>query len=363
MRRIALVLLGAVVALTGAATIAVAQQEIFLDGKVRTGDELSIPAEEIVDDDLYLFGGTIDVNGDVGGDLIVFGGQVSIDGTVEGDVLAAAGTVDIGGAVGGDVRVGAGQVTIDGAVGEDLLAGVGRLVVDSRVDGDVLFGGGAVNLRGDVGGDVLGGAGTYERSGTVGGDERVSIEETEERAPRSPALEAVLRFASLFLIGLGLLWVARRVVADRAAAIERAPGPVLGWGLGLVAALGLVPVGLLLIGVVLAIFFAWLGLSLLVALTATLVVAGWVAVIAGGFVIVAVLAPITVGSWLGSAMLSADTPAYLSMAAGVAVLVVVGAVPVLGTIVGLAVTVVGGGTWLRGLFTGDRSASDPATVG
>ena len=69
----------------------------LLGGKLRTGDTVTVPADETWDGDLYLLGGRVSVAGSVDGDLTVLGGQVDVGGSVTGDVLAAGGNVSIAG--------------------------------------------------------------------------------------------------------------------------------------------------------------------------------------------------------------------------------------------------------------------------
>ena len=108
------------------ATSIVLAQESVLDGKLRTGETVMVPANESVDGDLYLVGGTVTMDGNVDGDLTVVGGQVTVNGTVTGDVLAAGGMISIGGTIEGDLRQAGGQTTLGGDVGEDVLAAGGR---------------------------------------------------------------------------------------------------------------------------------------------------------------------------------------------------------------------------------------------
>src|SRR3989304_5776128 len=55
----------------------------------RGGDTVTIPAGEVIEDDLYVGAGTFTLDGVVKGDLIVAGSTITINGTVEGDLLAA----------------------------------------------------------------------------------------------------------------------------------------------------------------------------------------------------------------------------------------------------------------------------------
>ncbi len=329
--------------------VAVAQQtSSVLGGKVRTGDTVTVASAETVDGDLYVFAGDVRIDGTVTGDVVAFAGQIRIDGTVGGDVLASAGTVDVTGAVAGDLRVGAGQVEVTGPVGEDVLAAAGQVTVRGDVGGDLIFGAGQVTVTGDVDGDVFGRAGAYTNTGTVGGSEAVHINRPEPRRTRRPLARALGRFVSAFLLGLALLAYRRRRWLDETVGRLRDElGPSAGWGLLFLLGLVLVPVGAVVVGILLALFFGWLGLGPLVAVTVLSVVAVWALVVFVAFLVITLLAPITVGTWLAGLVLSDSTPLYLVTALGLAALVAVGLVPVLGPLVGLGVTILGGGAWLR----------------
>jgi hypothetical protein len=346
MRRIIAIVAAGAVLLLGLGTVAIAQSETFLDGKVRTGDRITVGADEVIDGDLYVFAGDITINGTVTGDVVVFGGQVGMSGEIGGDLIAGAGTVDIDGDVLGDVRVGAGQLQVDGSVSEDVFAGVGRLRIDGTVGGDVAFGAGQVLVPGVVGGDVFGSTANYDRAGTVGGTEDVTIQETSERERPGPVTRALRQFGSLLVLGLLIVFLARRRFAAAITAVDEQAGSVVLRGLLFLAALVMVPVGVTLVGVLLALIFGWIGLGLVVAVLALAIVATWVLVVVSAILMIAVFAPIAASTWLASRLLPADTPAYASLAAGLAVLVVLLQIPVLGPLVGLAVTVIGAGAWL-----------------
>ena len=64
------------------ASVAVAQ-ETQLGGKIQSGSQITISADETVDGDLYASGGRVIVEGSVDGDLIVAAGQVTVSGQVE----------------------------------------------------------------------------------------------------------------------------------------------------------------------------------------------------------------------------------------------------------------------------------------
>ncbi len=359
MRRFTTIALAVGMLLLGMGTFAVAQTETFLDGKVRTGDSITIGSDDVVDGDLYVFGGDVSIDGRVTGDLVVFAGQVSIRGDVGGDVIAGAGTIDIDGDVEGDVRAGTGQLQVDGSIGEDLFVGAGRVDAGGALGGELVCGAGQVRLSGDVGGDVLGSTGSYDRSGTVAGTEDVTIEEMDEPERAGPVTTALRQFASLLFLGLLVMWPARDRLEAAISSIDARPGVVVVRGLLFIAGLLIVPLGVTLVGVLLAILFGWIGLGLLVGMCVLAIVVTWVLVVAFAILMITVLAPITTSIWAASLVLPEDTPAYGLLAAGLAVLVVLLRLPVLGGLVGFAVTILGAGAWFATVRRSDEPEIPP----
>jgi hypothetical protein len=361
MRRLTVFSIAMVAMLLGLGTFAIAQTETFLDGKVRTGDRITIGGDEVIDGDLYVFAGDISVSGRITGDLIVFGGQVNITGEVEGDVTVGAGVVDISGEVGGDLRAGAGQLRVDGVIAEDVFAGVGRLDAGGTIGGDLVFGAGQVLVPGVVGGDVLGSTGSYDRSGSVAGTEDVTLEQAADVERPGPVTRALRQFGSLLVLGLGVIWIGRKRFEQSMAAIDTNVGSVIVRGLVFLAALVLVPLGVTIAGALLAILFAWIGLGLLVGVTILTVVLTWFVVVTSAILMIAVFAPIAAATWVASRLLPADTPVYGLLAAGLAGIVILLAIPMIGPLVGLAVTILGAGAWLS-TIRWRRSPSEPAAL-
>ena len=95
-----LVLAASVALLLALFAISFALAQGDLGGKLRSGRDVTVPAEETVATDLYVSAGTVTVDGTVQGDLVVTGGSLTLNGTVDGDVLAAGGTIRVGGTVG-----------------------------------------------------------------------------------------------------------------------------------------------------------------------------------------------------------------------------------------------------------------------
>src|ERR671917_1107280 len=138
----------------------------------RSGNEVVIGPDEVIEDDLYVTANEVIVDGTVRGDLIAFGGSIAVDGTVEGDLIGAAQTVEIGGTVEDDVRI-AGQTLLldEGAeVADDLIAAGFSLenTPDSAVGGTLMYAGYQALLQGTVGEDVNAAANGLELGGEVG---------------------------------------------------------------------------------------------------------------------------------------------------------------------------------------------------
>jgi hypothetical protein len=137
----------------------------------RTGDT-SVDQDEIVEEDLYIFGETVEVEGSILGDLIVSGGDVTISGTVEGDVYAAGGIVRIEGVIEKSLFVAGGQIEMSGEVGRSVYMSGGqmRFSSDSVVTEDVMASGGQLYLEGTVGDDIRVAGGSLDIDSVVSGD-------------------------------------------------------------------------------------------------------------------------------------------------------------------------------------------------
>lgn len=140
----------------------------------RTGDTITIAANEVLEDDLYAAAETIIVDGTIKGDLIAGAQTIIINGTVEGDLLVGARDVIINGTVQDDARIfGAAFLIGEKAViGDDLLGAGGSLETrpGSTIGGDLLMGNGQNLLAGEISGDVKLGTGAVELRGEIGGD-------------------------------------------------------------------------------------------------------------------------------------------------------------------------------------------------
>jgi cytoskeletal protein CcmA (bactofilin family) len=151
------------------------------------GQNVTIEADEVIEDDLYVAAENFTLEGTIKGDLIVMGQNITINGTVEGDLLAMGQGVVINGTVIGDARIAGSALQLGktASVTEDLLAGGASLESreGSEIGGELLFGAGQSLLAGNVSGDVMGGAGSLELRGTFGGDVNVEVGDAGQGGP------------------------------------------------------------------------------------------------------------------------------------------------------------------------------------
>lgn len=143
-----------------------------------------IPEGEVIDDDLFITGARVEMNGTVTGDLFVSGQHIIINGTVEGNVIAAGQLLEVNGTVEGAL-VGAGYGLNLGpaaAIGRNLYFGGFSLVAEEgSVIGRSLYAGDYQTvLNGEVGRNVEVGAGAFQLAGKVGGDVNVQIGESDQ---------------------------------------------------------------------------------------------------------------------------------------------------------------------------------------
>gem|GEM_PF-2887571 len=143
----------------------------------RSGDSVIVGPNEVIADDLYAFGSTIEIQGTVRGDVIAFGNSVIVSGTVTGDLIAAGATVTVSGRVDGSIRAAGATVIVNGAVGEDVVAAGRSLNIGrtSTIGRDLLMASESALVEGTVGRKLTGGVGNLTLAGAVNGDVQVDV--------------------------------------------------------------------------------------------------------------------------------------------------------------------------------------------
>jgi len=267
----------------------------------RTGPQARVGQGEVVDDDLYVAGGQVSMDGRVRGDLLAAGGRVRVRGQVDGDILAVGGTIEISGPVGASIRAAGGNIDIEGPVGADtvVLGGTVGIEQGARIKRDLAVAGGNVTLRGTVGRNVKVAGGRVEIAGSVDGNvmirggevvllptavvrgnlnyssdrpaqiapgARMAGNVTREPYPSRPMPSqrafrgfriafGVVDFVWMLVLGLVMVAVIPQGVQTTADTLRRRPVASLGWGLLLLLAIPVVAIALfvMIIGIPVAI--------------------------------------------------------------------------------------------------------------
>ena len=150
----------------------------------RGGEKILIPANEVVNEDLYLAATEVIVEGTIHGDLMAGGQVVIINGTVTGDLFVSGSSVTINGEVGDDLFAGAASVTLgpSAKIADDVFTGSGSLDLraGSQVGGSVLAAAGRSLFAGLITEDLSAASGSLRLEGTVGGNADIQVGSSEQ---------------------------------------------------------------------------------------------------------------------------------------------------------------------------------------
>jgi hypothetical protein len=144
-----------------------------LAAQVQQGDTLVIGPGQVVSDDVYAAGSDVQILGTVNGDVFAAGNSVTVAGTVTGGVFAVGNNVSVTGEVQHGVHAAGNTISISGPVaqdvvvagstfnaaaagviGRDLLLATGTAIVNAPVGRNIQVASGNVTLTAPVGGDV-----------------------------------------------------------------------------------------------------------------------------------------------------------------------------------------------------------------
>ncbi|MGQ9491292.1 MAG: hypothetical protein ACUVS6_11445 [Anaerolineae bacterium] len=194
----------------------------------RSSDSVVIGQDEVINDDLFVAGETVTVDGTVNGDLFAAGRTVVINGKVAGNVLAAGSIVAVNGEVGYDVFAAGAAVTLGpGArVGHNAYtAGAGvESQAGSQIGGSLFIGAGQGLVSGQVARDLLAGVGRLRLEGTVGRDAKIAVDASDSSlspsymyGPNMPTLPVVppgLSFGPAARVAGTLEYTSSKAVAE-----------------------------------------------------------------------------------------------------------------------------------------------------
>jgi cytoskeletal protein CcmA (bactofilin family) len=355
---------------------------------IRSGD-VTIATTETIEDDLYVFGANITINGTIHGDLIAAGNNISVDGTVTGDVIAAGQSVAIRGQVGGSVRAAGNSVVLDGKVTNDLLAAGNELTIMSngRVGRDAIVGATNTTISGQIGRDLQAGSSNVKIDGGIGGNVLAPVDRLQltDRATVGGYLKYTSKNEAQIANTSSVKGTIERQTPDsgRAPLVTGPTSLVVEWLKGLI--------GLLILGILVVFFFPgfarragealvrspWLTLAIgalvLIGLPILAIVFFAVGALIGGwwigfvvlslFVVVLALSIPVAAVGVGGALLRVarrPVPVWLALLIGLIALLLVALVPILGGIVIFCALLFGMGATTMAVV-GNRRAEVAAT--
>ena len=131
-----------------------------------------ILSSEVINDDYYAAGGTIQIKSDVNGDLILVGGRILVNSIVSQDLMLAGGDVTIRGEIQDDARIAGGNVTIDAIIKDDLILAGGNVELGENgfVGSDMTVAGGNIVINGMINGDLQGTGGNIYINNVIKGN-------------------------------------------------------------------------------------------------------------------------------------------------------------------------------------------------
>lgn len=147
-----------------------------------------ITENDVVEQDLYAVANRIIIRGKVDGDLVAIAGQdILIEGEVTGSVMALAPEVVVTGTIGRSLRATSPKVTVSGSIGNDLVAVAGSLEISAQgsVASDVVLWAWNASLLGRISGGLEGAQRNLELAGSIEGDVSVSVRRLDIVGPLS----------------------------------------------------------------------------------------------------------------------------------------------------------------------------------
>ena len=383
--------------------------------EIRSGNHVIVAADEVIDDDLFISGQKVEVEGTVNGDLFATANEVIINGTVEGSLFIGGQTLQVNGDVNGSIYAGGYSLLVgrESEIGRNLYFGgfnlqtekgstIGRsvyasayqVIIDGDVANDVATGSGALEINGTVGGNVdaqvseagsaplfmpnfpgsvpmvatgyrlgeeveIGGQENIEITGGV----RVNVGESIADYAWNVLRGRLGEFIALLIVGGLLLWLWPNMVQSTSTAAQKKPLPSAGWG----CLVTLVFPILLTVAIIALILVAILiGLVTFGELNGNVVSIGavsiaWIAVVFNFilFIVTKVIVAFLVGRLILTRFVPRMKPLWLniaSLALGALIYELLRVIPVVGWIVALITILVG----LGAMFIAARQRPQPA---
>ena len=140
----------------------------------KSGESVNLTTDE--SDDIYAFGESVLVSSKITGDLVAAGGKLDLKGEVTQDLITAGGYLNIGGTIGDDARVAGGVIIISGTINDDLVIAGGQITIDkgAKIGGDVVASGGMLTVNGEIAGKLVVSCESVEITGKIAKDVEIN---------------------------------------------------------------------------------------------------------------------------------------------------------------------------------------------
>lgn len=138
---------------------------------VQGGSDYYLGTEGVVEDDLYVAGGNIEIRGVVQGDITAAGGNIYAAGKISQDAQLAGGHLRIEGQIGDDLRAAGGMLYVGGIVSGDAFLAGGHITVgpEAVLRKDIWIAGNDVLISGSLEGEVRIAANSVTLNGKIAG--------------------------------------------------------------------------------------------------------------------------------------------------------------------------------------------------
>jgi hypothetical protein len=351
---------------------------------LRNGQTLTVASDEVINDDLYIAGGDIIINGTVNGDIFAVGNSITINGVVNGGVSFGGQTATVNGKIANGLRFGGQSIVVNGEIGRDLVVGSAQLSLSNTglIERSLVFASGTAQIDGSIGESITGAGSDVVLANEVGGDVTLKADkltitsnavirgDIEYTSPSEANIQSgasisgsiahlipakaepdvakglvagivgaavwkVLSYAMILIIGIILILIARKRLNLMQAAIQKNPWQSLGWG------------AVVLIGTPIA--------AIIVMITVIGLPLGLISLVLWGIALYLIQIPVSllIGRLIIRQNRELESPGVMigALALGQLIICILRLIPVIGSIIGLLVIVFGLGTLITSSVT------------
>jgi len=187
-----------------------------------TGEAVIIAPSEIINDDLFIVGSTVDIQGVVNGDVYVAAQKTTVSGDINGDLFIASRESTVTGKVNDDLRVAGSSLVLSGAKIKEGVMFFGETLdvdKDSEINAGIIFYGKTLALSGVVDGKVRVGARSALINGTINNDAYITADKLD--ISKTAVIEGNLEYTSKYEASVAREAVIKGEVSRHATSMNR----------------------------------------------------------------------------------------------------------------------------------------------